>query len=893
MWRDKGNPGGRNLEGAPRWQHLPMVLAAVLGTALTVVVCDVVGRFERDRVEADFGRLADERMASVQHHLDEVLRSLQQVRELYYSSNEVERREFREFAAPMLDQIASLRAVLWAPRVLPRALATLEAAARADGLSNFGVTPSPGDQESFPVFFAESASDRANPLGRDLGADPLCRQAIEQARDSGQAACTQRVKPGAQAPHEVMIFLPVYLRHAQTLPASTPQRREQLAGFIVAVVSPRWVLLEAVKPLAVAGMRLRLCDLSAPPGEQFLQGLARREKDPDERWEVPPVAGGLIARRDLNVGGRTWQITVTPTEAFLQERRSYAGLTVLACGLFITGLAAAYVAVLLGQAHRIRREVQTRTVELRREIANREKVEQALRLQKEQAQQYLDVAGVILVVLDRSGRVVMINRKGCDVLGRDEGAILGVDWFDAFIPESDREKTHAVFGELMAGQVEPVKYFENPVVDSAGRCRLIAWQSVLVHDDQGKIVGALSSGSDVTDYREVEKERRQMEARVLHAQKLESLGILSGGIAHDFNNILTAVLGNADLALRELPPVSTARGNLHEIVTAARRAADLCRQMLAYSGKGRFVVEPIDVSALIEEMAHLIEVSISKKVALRRQFTRDLPAVDCDATQLRQVVINLITNASEAIGEGPGEVLLTTNSMVCDRAYLEAAQINDDLSEGRYVTIEVSDNGCGMDAATLERIFDPFFSTKFAGRGLGLAAVLGIVRGHKGGIKVYSEPGKGTTFKIFLPASDAQPRPLEHARDVDAVWRGQGTVLLVDDEECVRTLGRDMLMKMGFSVLLAEDGCHGLEIFRREHDQIVCVILDLTMPKMDGEEAFRLLRSACSDVRVILCSGYNEQDVTQRFVGKGLAGFVQKPFEYATLAAKLREAIKG
>ncbi|MCY2923888.1 MAG: CHASE domain-containing protein [Planctomycetota bacterium] len=894
MWRGKGNPGGGEPESASgSWRLLPTVLAAVLGTALTIVVFDVVARFDRERVQADFDRLANERIASVRDHAGEALGSLEQVRGLYNASNEVERSEFHDFAAPLLDRAESLSAIAWAPRVEPQALSTLEAAAKADGLSEYSVKPDPGGRESFPVYFRESRGQAPAPFGQDLWADPTCRQAMEVARDSGQAACTAPVAAGADGPRSAMVFVPIYLRHPPTAPGSATQRRERLAGFIVGAVSPRGVLLEAVRPLAPANMRLRLYDLSPGLRERFLYGLAPGENDSDEPREAPSPPGGRIALGDLDVAGRTWQVAVMPGTAFGTGHRSYVGWTVLAGGLFITGLAAAYVTVLLGQARRIRREVDSRTADLRREIANREKVEQALRLQKAQAQQYLDVAGVLLVVLDRSGRVVMINRKGSEILALSEGEILGADWFEAFVPEPDRAATRAGFDDLIAGRGEALSHFENRLVDASGRIRLIAWDNVLVHDDQGDVVGALSSGSDMTAYRQAEQERRYMEAQVLHAQKLESLGILAGGIAHDFNNILTAVLGNADLALRELPPGAPARGNLHEIAMAARRAADLCRQLLAYSGKGRFVVEPIDLSALIEEMAHLVEVSISKKVVLRRQFAAGLPAVDGDATQLRQVVINLVTNASEAIGEAPGEILVTTDSMVCDREYLQTARISDHLSEGRYVTLEVSDDGCGIDADTLERIFDPFFSTKFAGRGLGLAAVMGIVRGHKGGIKVYSEPGQGTSFKVFLPASDAPPRQGEHPRDVDGAWRGRGTVLLVDDEECVRTLGRAMLTKMGFSVLLASDGREGLDVFRARHEEIVCVVLDLTMPHMDGEETFRILRSVQPDIQVILCSGYNEQDVTQRFVGKGLAGFIQKPFEYATLASKLRQAVEG
>ena len=408
---------------------------------------------------------------------------------------------------------------------------------------------------------------------------------------------------------------------------------------------------------------------------------------------------------------------------------------------------------------------------------------------------------------------------------------------------------------------------------------------------------------EVTERKQAEEERLSLERQVQHAQKLESLGVLAGGIAHDFNNLLMAILGNADLALGELSPMSPARDNLQEIEKASRRAAGLAKQMLAYSGKGRFVVEPIELGELVKEMAHLLEVSISKKVVLKYNFAENLPPFDGDVTQIRQVVMNLITNASEAIGDKSGAIALSTGAMDCDRAYLDGvnevlrAGLDEPLPEGVYTYVEVADTGCGMDAETIQKIFDPFFTTKFTGRGLGMSAVLGIVRGHQGAIKIYSEVGKGTTFKLLFPASE----PPEEERELAQAKQGtsedvpvpgfSGTILLVDDEETVRVVSKQMLERMGFTVLTAPDGREALKVFREHAGEIVCVLLDLTMPHMDGDEAFREMRRLHPGVTVILCSGYNEQDATQRFPGKGLAGFIQKPYTLAALEEKLREVL--
>jgi PAS domain S-box-containing protein len=401
---------------------------------------------------------------------------------------------------------------------------------------------------------------------------------------------------------------------------------------------------------------------------------------------------------------------------------------------------------------------------------------------------------------------------------------------------------------------------------------------------------ALSIIRDITNRKRAEEEKEQFRSQMQHMQKLESLGVLAGGIAHDFNNILMVVLGNADLALSDLPSESLIRPSIEAIVKSSRRAANLCRQMLAYSGKGRFVVEAVDLQNLVEEISNMMEVSISKKTVLRYDFASNLPLIEADASQISQIVMNLVINASEAIGDRSGLISISTGAMHCDRTYLSAAYLDENLPEGLYVYLEVADTGSGMDPDTLAKIFDPFFTTKFTGRGLGLSAVLGIVRGHKGALRVYTEPGRGTTFKVLFPgAYEAQETP--KTEPIPEGYQGSGTILMVDDEESVLATGSDMLLRIGFQVLTAGDGREALEIFREKKDEIVCVLLDLTMPHMDGEEAFRELRRIKKDVRVILSSGYNEPEVTQHFVGKGLAGFIQKPYATSDLIRKIREVL--
>ena len=490
---------------------------------------------------------------------------------------------------------------------------------------------------------------------------------------------------------------------------------------------------------------------------------------------------------------------------------------------------------------------------------------------------------------DREGRFLAVNTAFARACGRrTPEEVVGKTDFDVW-PRELAQGYVDDDDEVMKSRTQ--KVVEEPILDGKETHWSETFKSAIVND-RGEVIGTAGSSRDISERKRAEKARRKLEQQVMQAQKLESLGVLAGGIAHDFNNLLTSILGNADLALGEVPPEAQAREHVQDIVRASRRAAELCRQMLAYSGKGHFVVQALSINEVVQEMAQLLSVSISKKVELRFQLATRLPTVQGDATQLRQVVMNLITNASEAIGDQNGVITLSTGATDCDERYLESvAGSGHRLSVGRYAFLDVTDTGHGMDRATLSRIFDPFFTTKFTGRGLGLAAVLGIVSGHGGGVRVQSEPGKGTRFRMLLPVSDRAGEKLRHPTPSAKSWRGRGWILLVDDEAMIRDVARRMLEKSGFSVITAADGFAAIEMFKQHRDQIRLVLLDMTMPRMDGESCLRELRQLDPGVRVILTSGFNEQDIAGRFVGEGPAGFVQKPFTSGELLPKIRESL--
>ena len=462
-------------------------------------------------------------------------------------------------------------------------------------------------------------------------------------------------------------------------------------------------------------------------------------------------------------------------------------------------------------------------------------------------------------------------------------------WVRIIHPE-ERERMRHYLSDHVLTQRKPFDTEYRIVRLSDQAERWVHGRGRLTFDNQNRPIRMIGTIQDITERKQAEEERAALQRQMEQTQRLESLGVLAGGIAHDFNNLLMVVLGYTDLAMRQASPMSPARDSLAEIEKAGRRAAELCRQMLAYSGRGKFIVETIDPRGLVEEMAHLLKATISKKALLSLDLERAVPPLEGDASQVRQIVMNLITNASEAIGDRSGVIRISIGAMECSQEYLSGTYLDDKLPAGLYVYIEVSDTGCGMSRETVARMFEPFFTTKFTGRGLGMAAVLGIVRGHKGAIDIASELGTGTTIRVFFPAlKEEATATVATGKPADVAGKLSGRVLLVDDEETLRVLGARMLGLLGYEVLTAADGQQAVELYKVRWQQIDLVVLDLTMPRMDGGETLRELRRINPKARVIMSSGYAETELSARFAGTGLAGFLQKPYNLATLQEVLRQ----
>jgi signal transduction histidine kinase/ActR/RegA family two-component response regulator len=380
----------------------------------------------------------------------------------------------------------------------------------------------------------------------------------------------------------------------------------------------------------------------------------------------------------------------------------------------------------------------------------------------------------------------------------------------------------------------------------------------------------------------------ELEEQLHQAAKMEALGVLAGGVAHDFNNMLVTVLGNAEIAMTTVPKDGETQKMLEDIVTASRSATELCDQMLAYAGRGVMSTQSLECNEMIKELVGLLQVAMSKKTSLKYNLSDASLIVEGDKSQLGQVFMNLITNASEALMLKSGQVLISTGLSHYDTTELEAFQIGNSQTAGFYVWLKVSDTGCGMDAETKEKIFDPFFTTKFTGRGLGMSAVRGIVLRHKGHIQITTEPGSGTTFTVLMPS--ASPQSLElNPEEKTSPKRSAKRVMIVDDEPHVRKTLDRLLRMSGFEVVQAKGGREAIDVYRSKNESIDCVLLDLSMPDLDGEETFRELKKIRPDVRVVLNSGYAEQDLLDRIEGAGFAGLLHKPTPINVLVETLQE----
>lgn len=519
---------------------------------------------------------------------------------------------------------------------------------------------------------------------------------------------------------------------------------------------------------------------------------------------------------------------------------------------------------------------------------DRQRTDKILRESELRYRELTELLPVVIFETDTAVKVTYMNRQGLEVIGAGNQLPASLEGFLLFA-ESERGRLGGLLMDLQAGG-EAVEAQEFQCLGKHGQTYpAVVYASAVQRD--GRLIGYRLILVDITRHKQEEDERRRLDTQFLQTQKFESLSVMAGSIAHNFNNLLTVVIGNLELILTDSPSDAPWMAHLMEADRAVKRAAELSSMMLTYVGKSRINLAEYDLSALVSDLFGMLEASLSRKITLELK-THGQPCVfKGDPVRIRQVIVNLLNNAAEAIGDQPGRITITTGVQTYSH-HQPLGPINGELVEGEYVYLEVADDGPGMDPLIQERIFDPFFTTKFTGRGMGLAAVLGIVRAHLGGISLTSTPGVGTKVTAMFPRIvKEQDRASLPSETGHPPFRGSGKVLLVDDEHMILSVGERMLRRLGFDVVTAADGVEAMELFRSMSDDLICVVLDLSMPRKDGEEAYHEMLELRPDAVVIIASGYAQDQIGARFQARPPAGYIRKPYQLKDLSRVLAEAL--
>jgi len=523
------------------------------------------------------------------------------------------------------------------------------------------------------------------------------------------------------------------------------------------------------------------------------------------------------------------------------------------------------------------------------DITHLKKTELELREKRDEAQLFLDIAGVMIIAIDRDHNVTMANKKALEILECEENDIIGKNWFDNFLVSKDIDSVKDIHNKAVKGELESTEYFENRVKSKRGNTKLIAWHNTVIRNEKGEITHSLSSGEDITERKKAEEERNRFEQQLRQSQKMDSIGKLAGGIAHDFNNILTSILGNCDLALSELRPEDPLYLELTEISEGGERAADLTRQLLAFSRKQ--VLEPriLNLNDVIANMDRMLRRIIGEDIILNAKMIPELWNTRVDPGQMEQVILNLVVNARDAMPDG-GRLLIETDNIILDSGssikYPEA-------EPGEYVMLAVSDTGRGMEKGIQSNIFDPFFTTKEIGKGtgLGLSTVYGIVKQSGGNIWVYSEKGKGATFKIYLPRIEGVPDTSAIDSNNRKLPSGTETILVVEDDNAVRNMAVKVLKQLGYKVIEAQNGGEALLVCETLESPVDLIIADVVMPKISGVEFVDRIRKIWTNVKTLYISGYTPNYIIQEGMLKPETPYLQKPFRPISFAEKIREAL--
>jgi PAS domain S-box-containing protein len=641
-------------------------------------------------------------------------------------------------------------------------------------------------------------------------------------------------------------------------------------GFTQAVLRLDTILDENLDPFSWQDLDFALYDLTEGTPVALYTRLKNREKPMVIPLAYDAFIGPNTQLRSFKFGGRHWVTAYRWDQKSSVPFSSPGAWLIFAVGLAVTQLGIAYLWIMIRRNNYISQEVANRTAELQDSRALLDLM--------------IDHNPCSIWMKDSELRLRLVNQTFCSYYGRSKAQIIGCTDEDLHIPEVAAEM-QAIDREVLASGVPQRLEFKALI---EGRKRTFITSKFAIRLANGTGTALVGMSQEITELRDADNRRQKIERKMQEAQKLESLGVLAGGIAHDFNNILSAILGHASLARLFSIPDSRIAQSIEQIELAARRAGELCHQMLAYAGRHRFSIEPLELGNLVREAIPLLEVSLPKSARFRLNLAPDLPSIVADSTQVRQILMNLVINASEALPPHGGEITVSTGAIEADASLFASCIHQPAHPAGPYVCLEVTDTGSGMSAETLAKIFDPFFSTKFTGRGLGLAALLGIIRGHQGAIRVVSQPGAGTSFFIYFPASSTPaPAPTMTA---PAPASSPHRILLIEDEPTVRETTRLMLEALGCTVDTAADGFAGVDLFRQDPARPSLVLLDLTMPGLTGREVFAVLRAERPDLPVLFMSGYSELDA-EDLLAEPKTDFIPKPFTLKDLRDKIANPV--
>ena len=870
---------------APPRRQLFYILAVIVlvGTGLSLAVFFYSARAERMRIESQFAQRTEVRNALTREVISHYESAVYALKSLFEGSESVSREEFRRVSADILSRYPGIAALEWIPRIPHNERAAIEASLSNELKRPVELTEAaPGGAmvrardgtEHYPILYVEPVTGNERVLGYDVQNAPTA-SFLREARETGHVVASSQFQL-VQKPLGLVVIWPVRNARSQGAP------KDNLRGFVQGVFRAREMLEATVARSPLTSVEMLYVDDSAtdPSMRLLYDSHAAASRTAQEAIAIETeYRRGLHREYTLEFGGRRWIALYRPTDRWLAAQNSPLAYVWFLAGMLVTSLVAGLVMVMARRNSAIQHEVGERTAELNESRRHLSSLLHAL-----PGMAYRCLYREKLSVVYLSEGVVNLTGYRADQFTSEE-----IHFRDLINPLDLTNVRAATRQCLKNGRDVEVEYRIRP---RTGPEKWLLSRGRGVYNERGELLFFEGLAIDVTARKQAEVEKISMERKLLESQKLESLGLLAGGIAHDFNNLLTGIMGHANLARMDSAADAEITDHLRRIEGGAMRAAELCQQMLAYSGRGNFVIEPVDLNQLVRETVPLLQGSLSSRSRLNLRLVEEATVVMADATQLRQIAMNLILNAADAIGATGGDITVTTGRREFGQEFLAAAHAGENLRPGPFAFLEVRDTGCGMSAETMAKIFDPFFTTKFTGRGLGLAAVLGIVRGHSGALRVQSELDRGSTFTLILP-----PSVEDLCRREDLVtatpWQGSGNILVIDDEESVRNVAAALLKTFGFTPVTASNGQEGIDRFRAAPHGFDLVLLDLTMPGLDGEETLAGLRAIFPGVRVVVVSGYSESDRISELASGGPLLFLQKPFTRGSLEQKLQEILSG